>query len=383
MSPGPAVLKIEVLTRSAAIAALPGELDDLAARALEDNVFTEALMLLPALELIDPHLELTIVCVRDQAGLLLAVAPLVLEPLRPGLPLKVLRSWSHRYCFLGTPLLDAAAARPALEAVADWIASDAAPAGAIEWAKVSWDGPFGRLLGEIYAPARHWVLDATIVRRALLERSAPPVSATSGRHAKEHRRLERRLAERGALSYEVLAQPDNWHTWFEEFLELEASGWKGKEGSAIRSKPEDREFFRRVVECAALNGKLQMLAMRLDGRAIAMKLNLRARTTSFSLKIAHDERFAQYSPGVLLELFNIKSFGGEPAAILRMDSCAVPNHSMIDRLWESRREIAFITAARRGLVLRTLVRVRPLIRRARHKLRASGAANAGKANTHV
>ena len=106
----PATLKVEVLTRSHAITALPRELDDLAARALEDNVFTETLMLLPALELIDPHIELTVVCVRDQAGVLLAVAPFVLELLKPGLPLKVLRSWSHRYCFLGTPLLDAAAA---------------------------------------------------------------------------------------------------------------------------------------------------------------------------------------------------------------------------------------------------------------------------------
>ena len=383
MTSSSAALQIEVLTRGAAIAALPRELDELAARALEDNVFAEALMLLPALELIDPHIELTVVCVRDQAGLLLAVAPFVLEPLKPGLPLKVLRSWSHRYCFLGTPLLDAAAARPALEAVADWIASGAAPAGGVEWAKVSWDGVFGRLLSEIFTPARHWVLDSTVVRRALLERSAPPVSATSGRHAKEYRRLERRLAERGTLSYEALAQPGDWQSWFAEFLDLEASGWKGKEGSAIRSKPGDREFFRRVVERAALNGQLQMLAMRLDGRAIAMKLNLRARTTSFSLKIAHDEGFSQYSPGVLLELFNIKSFGGEPSAILRMDSCADPNHSMIDRLWEGRRQIAFMTAARRGLLLRTLVRMRPLIRRARRTLRAGSAASAGKTNTHV
>ena len=365
MSADPSGLKLEALSRAAAIATLPPELDALASRALEDNVFAEALMLMPALELIDRNVDLCVVSLRDQAGVLVGVVPLVVEPLKPGLPLKVLRSWSHRYSFLGTPLLDAAVARSALETLAHWIASGAAPAGAIEWAKVSWDGPFGQLIADIFATSRHWILDSTMVRRAVLERSAPPVSATSGRHAKEHRRLERRLAERGELKYEVLTQPTDWPGWFEEFLELEASGWKGAEGSAIRSKPEDREFFRRVVERAAAHGQLQMLAMRLDGRAIAMKLNLRARSTSYSLKIAHDESYAQFSPGVLLELFNIKSFGTEPSAILRMDSCAVPNHSMIDRLWEGRREIAFITAARRGILLRTFVRLRPLVRRAR------------------
>jgi CelD/BcsL family acetyltransferase involved in cellulose biosynthesis len=378
----PLFLRVEVLSRAAALATLPPELKGLAARAQEENVFAEALMLLPALELIDTHVELTVVCVRDKSNQLMAVVPLVIEPLRRGIPLKVLRSWSHRYCFLGTPLLDAAAARPVVQTLANWIDSGAAPAGAIEWLKISWDGPFGRLIAEVFAPSRQWILDTTIVRRALLERSAPPVSATSGKHAKEHRRLERRLAERGTLSYEQLAEPASWQNWFEEFLELEASGWKGKEGSAIRTKPEDREFFRRVVEGAAESGQLQMLAMRLDGKAIAMKLNLRARTVSFSLKIAHDENFAQFSPGVLLELFNIKTLGSEPSAILRMDSCAVPNHSMIDRLWEGRRDIAFVTAVRRGLLLRTFVRLRPLVRRVRHKLRTKLPAKAATRHVH-
>ena len=374
----PPALRIEALTRAAAIATLPHELDALAARALEDNVFVEALMLVPALELIDRDVELTVVCLRDKANLLVGVATFVVEPLKKGVPLKVLRSWSHRYCFLGTPLLDAAAARSVLEALADWIASGSAPAGGIEWAKISWDGPFGQLINEIFAPSRGWLLDTIVERRAVLERSAPPVSATSGRHAKEHRRLERRLAERGTLSYERLAQPTDWQAWFEEFLDLEASGWKGKAGSAISSKPEDREFFRRVVGQAATSGQLQMLAMRLNGRAIAMKLNLRARATSFSLKIAHDERYAQYSPGVLLELFNIEAFGAEPSALLRMDSCADPHHTMIDRLWEGRREIAFVTAAHRGFLLRAFVRLRPLVRGARRKLRAGAATRSGK-----
>jgi hypothetical protein len=126
-----------------------------------------------------------------------------------------------------------------------------------------------------------------------------------------------------------------------------------------------------------------MLAMRLDGKAIAMKLNLRSRTTSYSLKIAHDESYAQFSPGVLLELFNIKSFGAEPSAILRMDSCAVPNHSMIDRLWDGRRDIAFVTAVRRGFLLRTFVWLRPLIRRMRGRLSTRATAAFGERNANA
>jgi hypothetical protein len=70
----------------------------------------------------------------------------------------------------------------------------------------------------------------------------------------------------------------------------------------------------------------------------------------------------------------MKMFGAEPAEILHMDSCADPNHSMIDRLWAGRREIAFVSAARRGLLLRAFVRLRPMLRNARRLLRPQAAA---------
>jgi CelD/BcsL family acetyltransferase involved in cellulose biosynthesis len=366
----PSAFSIEVLDRAMAIRRLPDELDELATRALEPNIFNESLFFIAALQLIDVDVPLWIVCIRNAGGVIQGVVPLVREPLRRGFPAKVLRNWMHRYCFLGTPILDANSAQQVLEALATWLESGAAPAGGIEWVNVGWDGPFSQLVSRTFNQSRSWVAHVATQRRAILERTTSVKSPVSGKHAKELRRLERRLAAQGDVDYSVMQPSDDWQRGYDEFLTVEASGWKGEEGSAIRSAPADRAFFSQVLQQAHARGQLQLLRLTVAGKAVAMKLNLRTRSESYSLKIGYDPAYAQFSPGILLELYNIKVFELEADGILRMDSCAAENHSMINRLWSGRREIATVTLARHGVLLRTFVRLRPVAQRLKQTLLA-------------
>ena len=52
-------------------------------------------------------------------------------------------------------------------------------------------------------------------------------------------------------------------------------------------------------------------------------------------KIAFDEDFAKYSPGVLQILDATESLFAE-GGIALVDSCAVPDHPMIDNIWRDR-----------------------------------------------
>ena len=81
---------------------------------------------------------------------------------------------------------------------------------------------------------------------------------------------------------------------------------------------------------------------------MAMKCSLSAGKGLFALKIAYDEQWAKYSPGVLLELENIRVQHFE-ARHKWMDSCAQPDHPMINHLWGERRLIQhlLITPQRR------------------------------------
>ncbi|HVJ67606.1 MAG TPA: GNAT family N-acetyltransferase, partial [Caulifigura sp.] len=123
--------------------------------------------------------------------------------------------------------------------------------------------------------------------------------------------------------------------WIEWFIELESRGWKGEAGTALAEDRTAREFFTNVMLGAARNKRLQALGLWLDDRPIALKLNLLASPGSFAFKIAYDEEFYRFSPGVLLELENIRLFHDHGDAAW-MDSCAAPNHPMINRIWRDR-----------------------------------------------
>jgi len=112
----------------------------------------------------------------------------------------------------------------------------------------------------------------------------------------------------------------------------------------------DRTFVQQMAAGAARGGKLQMLALRLDGRPVALKINLMVGEGGFAFKITFDESFGRFSPGVLLELDNVERAHQLPA-LRWMDSCAAPNRFMINHLWPDRREmqtIFFATGGRLG-----------------------------------
>ena len=53
----------------------------------------------------------------------------------------------------------------------------------------------------------------------------------SRRHLQEYQRLKRRLSELGTLEYRIARQPDEVRQAVEDFLALEAAGWKGREAA--------------------------------------------------------------------------------------------------------------------------------------------------------
>ncbi len=371
-----------MLNRERGAAELAADVADLAQRSVESNPFYEPTMLLPALRLIDVEQPLTIICVRGGSRLL---GLFVMQPgkVRGGIPIPVLRAWSHRYCFLSSSLLDAQHGKAVLEALADWVESGRAPAAVLEFPQIHHEGAFARLLRDVLQKREGWVADVVISQRAVLSRANLGSASISGRHAKELRRLERRLAEHGTLTFEELPADGAVATWMDEFIALEASGWKGREGTAIGQHTADRAFFADFTAAAHADRRLQCLALRLNGAAIAMKLNVFARDQGFALKIAYDEAFARFSPGVLLERFNERCFAQTASAYTCMDSCAVEGHPMIDRLWPNRRQIAAVTVAGRGVAARAFVALRAHRHAREHATRATGTGLSGRGAADV
>ncbi len=332
-------LQVEVVDSALAMSPYLAAWESVAERALVANPFHEPWFLLPAARHLAGANELFFAVVRDEDGCLHGLFPLRARSRFKSMPLRVLELWQHANCFLSTPLLDAKRAESTLAAFLAWARTDPRGSGLIDLPLVNGDGPFSKVLTSACARLGQQALLNEGYPRALLKPAADAdayLAATlSTGNYKELRRQRRRLAEHGKLESRQLQPGDDVDAWIHGFLELEASGWKGDKATALASDPGHRAFFTEMVREGAARGRVALLGLFLDGRPIALKCNLLAPPGAFAFKIAYDESFARFSPGTQLELDNIRWLHQQPE-LQWMDSCAIPGHFMIERLWRER-----------------------------------------------
>ncbi|MBI5543921.1 MAG: GNAT family N-acetyltransferase [Deltaproteobacteria bacterium] len=116
------------------------------------------------------------------------------------------------------------------------------------------------------------------------------------------RRRQRKLGARGQVQFEcapVAAAADLSRALAEGFA-LEASGWKGRSGTAILRDPPAHRFYLRLASAFAPTGELRLFFLRLDGRPVAFFYCLESARTLYLPKLAYDEALADCSPGHLL-----------------------------------------------------------------------------------
>lgn len=321
---------------------------------------------------------------RDHVGdgkVRLVSLPRVLVPVRPtrlGRLVPAIAAWVHLHGPLGTPLL---AAGDPDAAAADLLAAldgDRPGRRILEFPYLPLDGV---VAGALRRAAERQGRPVTILgahRRAVLKR--PSETADAGLTSKKRKELGRqlrRLGEKGALTIEHVTDADALPGALADFLALEASGWKGRRGTALALRPTEKAFAEAAVAGAAARGDVAIHAIRLDGKAIAMLVSFRSGDTAVTWKIAYDETLGRYSPGVHVMLAASEWLLGNPG-IAMIDSLAIADHPMVDHLWPDRLAIGTLvigpkggsSACRLGIALAELeLRLRPLARRAVHALR--------------
>jgi CelD/BcsL family acetyltransferase involved in cellulose biosynthesis len=114
------------------------------------------------------------------------------------------------------------------------------------------------------------------------------------------RRLRRRLEEQGDLSFEVLDGSDRLDQLLDDGLAVEASGWRGTQGTAIQSQPDTARFYRQVARWAATRGSLRIAFLRLSGRPLAFDYCLEEAGVHYLIKTGYDQAYLRFAPGVLL-----------------------------------------------------------------------------------
>ncbi|MET4169951.1 CelD/BcsL family acetyltransferase involved in cellulose biosynthesis [Bradyrhizobium sp. LA6.1] len=172
-------------------------------------------------------------------------------------------------------------------------------------------------------------LDATQDGETLL------LEALGAKKLKELRRQRHRLEEHGLVAFEVARKPDEIRPALETFLQLEASGWKGKRGTALIQHAGDATFIRCAVPALAETAQCEVITLRAGTTPVAAGIVLRHQDRAFFFKLGIDERFARYSPGVQLTLDLTRHLCADPA-IASADSTASADHPMINPIWRGR-----------------------------------------------
>lgn len=324
---------------------LQQELDFLSNRAMEPNVFFSGRFLAPAMpRLEDRTVRLSVL--RDEVdgrSRIRFLMPFSVE--KPGFSIgaSIMRAWANPFGPLGTPLVDAEEAAETLDNVLEAFAAPGLRLPAVlVLPDLRLNGPFAGLMRTV-AIGRNLPITVTDTYRrpmldSLLDGQAYLQGAISPAHFRELRRQWRKLDQLGTLTYSVARQPADIRLRMEEFLLLEASGWKGRGRTAMINDRYRAAFAREAVTNLAETDGVRIHTLDLDGRAIAAMVVFIMGGEAYTWKTAYDEDFARYSPGKLL-VAELTEWHLEDANIARSDSCAVPDHPVMSRFWEEREDM--------------------------------------------
>ena len=307
---------------------------DLAARCLEPSIFNEPGFALAAARFVPSRHPPRFLLAWDERepsrliGLCCILEPTLFRPAA---------AWLHPQATAAFPLLDKGEAYRALAALLEGMRRSPRCLPGLLLQGLPADGETVRLLR---ARPEWKTIDIEWRSRAVLRAGDPLPGA-----GKEFRRQARRLAERGARMDSTGTPEVAMADALDDFLHLEAAGWKGRRGTALAQSAGLADFVRSMVRELAASGLCRIDRLLLDGRPAAIGIVLRSQSRAYFWKTAYDEASARLSPGLHLTEA-ISRLQLEDHGITLTDSCAIPDHAMIDRLWPGRMTVVDLLVGR-------------------------------------
>ena len=152
---------------------------------------------------------------------------------------------------------------------------------------------------------------------------------------KDMGRMAKGLSALGDVRLLSAHAPDDIKDAMELFLALEGSGWKARRGTAILNDARDAAFFRCLSRALGRQGQMTLHVLEAGHRVASAGLILTSGDHAWYVKTSHDEALARHSPGTLLS-HHIGLLAAMSPSLQCLDSCALPGHQMIEKVWKGR-----------------------------------------------
>lgn len=130
-----------------------------------------------------------------------------------------------------------------------------------------------------------------------VESKENPVKAKLRRNI---RRLKGQAEAVGDVVMETITDPDQLPAAYEQFLDIEACGWKGDGGSAIVNDPDLKGFYRELLNGCYPGITPVINLLWIGDTAVAAQFIMQTPACTSLLKIGYNEAFHQFSPGSIL-----------------------------------------------------------------------------------
>ena len=114
------------------------------------------------------------------------------------------------------------------------------------------------------------------------------------------KRSRKKLEARGPVSVELLKGAAATEAFLPEFVALEASGWKGRNGTAMANNPRVVDFYETLVKNFVAEERWEWHVLRVDDRVVAAQMGVRCGPVLTLPKYSFDEEFADGRPGTVL-----------------------------------------------------------------------------------
>lgn len=312
--------------------------DALSDHALDPNPFYSRRYMAAGLATIDRDTRMRAMTVHTADGRLVGLFPFRLKRF----PVPVAVGAGNIYQMSGQPLIHR---DHAVDVVGAWF--EAMQAGRIprrwRFPHVALDSGFAELCGRHLQTAHFDLTPLTRYRRAKLRRLSGGFevhvkTVLSKSRAKDIQRTLRRLQEVGQVEFERATETGHVRRRIEDFLVMEHGGWKGAAGTSFLSDPEHARFIRDAMHA---NQAVTTDSLLLDGRPIAVSINLQAGGTMFTPKCAYDEDYRRFSPGLVLEYLVIEAFYDRDDAA-EMDAATTTDGHLVQGLWNDERPVGMV-----------------------------------------
>ena len=285
------------------------------------------------------------------------------------LPIACLEVWKHDHCCDSTPLIDRTHAAQTLDCILDFLSQQ--KIGLLSLDTVSAEPGFQSILNQAIGGNQR-----TLFLRDSFARAAFRPASNSDEYVqtflskgvkKNYRRLSRRLAELGKVTYEISDEFSNYQKLTSQFLELESSGWKIKSGTALACQTSTKAFYEELIFRSSQVGKARFLTLKLDGKPIAMLSDIQSGNFIHAYKTAFDEHFSAFSPGMQIEFKNIEYM--HQTGIALADSCTDPDNELLNRIWRQKLRFQSVVIGLRPGTARLATRLMPWIQTAANKVK--------------